>query len=62
MASAFHALIRLAYAIDGRQEAEMMVGLALWVIQYQTLGALGGPTHSTPMEIAESGRAAFVAR
>ena len=43
-ASAFHALIRLAYAVDAYHDGEIAAGLACWVTEYQRLGELGAPT------------------
>ncbi|HEY8538857.1 MAG TPA: questin oxidase family protein [Steroidobacteraceae bacterium] len=58
-ASAFHALIRLAYGIDASDNSEIATGLAYWVIEYQPLGELCTTTReATLAEIAaEAGSA-----
>jgi hypothetical protein len=52
-ASAFHPLIRLAYAIDADVEAELPIGLAYWAAEFQPLGPLGVQTSDSAAEIAE---------
>ncbi len=51
-ASAFHALIRLAYGVDAGECSEIATGLAYWVTEYQPLGDLGARTDQTLHQIA----------
>ena len=57
-ASAFHALIRLAYAVEAALPSEIACGLAYWVADYQPLGDLGGTSDQTLYQIALSTTAA----
>jgi hypothetical protein len=50
---AFHPMIRLAYAVDAYEEAEMAFGLASWVTEHRSLDGLGAPTRRTLDEIVE---------
>jgi hypothetical protein len=51
-ASAFHALIRLAYGLEARHHEEIATALAYWVIEYRTLGELGTTCAASLQEIA----------
>lgn len=53
-ASAFHSLIRLGYALDARNDAEIAAGLASWTTEYRALGSPGATTAATLDEIARS--------
>jgi hypothetical protein len=57
-ASAFHALIRLAYAVEAQQPDEIAAALAYWVIEYQALGELGVSSDVSLQQIAASAAAA----
>ena len=46
-ASAFHALIRLAYAIEANDSGEVAYALAYWSSDYQTLGTLSSSIENT---------------
>jgi len=50
-ASAFHALIRLAYAIEANDPEEVAYALAYWSSEYLTLGELSTPIEGTLTEI-----------
>jgi hypothetical protein len=52
-ASAFHALIRLAYAIEGGLEAEAALALAYWASEYASLPLSLEPAEGSLDEIAE---------
>lgn len=51
-ASAFHALIRLAYALDAQDAAEISHALALWSLEYLPFDGSPVPTDETPGQIA----------
>jgi hypothetical protein len=51
-ASAFHALIRLAYGIEAQHAGEVATALAYWVIEYRTLGELGDTIEANLQHIA----------
>jgi hypothetical protein len=57
-ASAFHAMIRLAYAIEGGIEDEIALSLAYWASEYVTLPLPLEPGEGTLEAIAERVRAA----
>lgn len=46
-ASAFHAMIRLAYAIQINDEDEIIYSLAFWASEYKSLGEIGELTNNT---------------
>lgn len=50
-ASAFHALIRLAYAIEANDSREVAYALAYWSSDFQTLGTLSSSIENTLPEI-----------
>jgi hypothetical protein len=52
-ASAFHALIRLAYAIEANDSREIAYALAYWSSDYQPLGALSASLDNTLPEIID---------
>jgi hypothetical protein len=52
-ASAFHAMIRLAYAIEGGLDDEIALALAYWASEYATLPLPLAPGEGTLDEIAE---------
>ena len=56
-ASAFHALIRLAYAIEGGLEDEVALALAYWASEYASLPLSLDPAEGSLHEIAEGLRA-----
>jgi hypothetical protein len=56
-ASAFHAMIRLAYAIEGGLEDEIALSLAYWASEYATLSLPLDPGEGTLEQIAERLRA-----
>jgi hypothetical protein len=56
-ASAFHALIRLAYAIEGGLEDEIALALAYWASEYATLPLPLDPGEGTLEQIAARVRA-----
>ncbi len=43
-ASAFHPLIRLAYALEMNNEEEVAISLAFWGSEFQSSGQIGSPT------------------
>jgi hypothetical protein len=51
-ASAFHAMIRLAYAIDAGDEAEAVHALAYWVVDYVPMPLSMNATDAAPAGIA----------
>lgn len=51
-ASAFHGLIRLAYAIDARDQAEVALALAYWTTAYLPLSLSAALTDATPAQVA----------
>lgn len=51
-ASAFHGLIRLAYAIDARDQAEIALALAYWTTAYLPLPLSGALTDAPPAQVA----------
>jgi hypothetical protein len=51
-ASAFHALIRLAYGLEAQRPDEIVTALAYWVIEYQTLGELSARSDTSLQHIA----------
>jgi hypothetical protein len=57
-ASAFHAMIRLAYAIEGGLDDEIALALAYWASEYASLPLPLGPGEGTLDEIAERLRTA----
>jgi len=50
-ASAFHALIRLAYAIEENNENEIAIALAFWCSEFQLVAISEEKICATPMEI-----------
>lgn len=58
-ASAFHAMIRLAYAIEGGLEDEIALALAYWASEYASLPLPLEPAEGTLEQIAERLRAAL---
>jgi hypothetical protein len=58
-ASAFHAMIRLAYAIEGGLDDEIALALAYWASEYVTLPLPLAPGEGTLDEIAERLRLAM---
>lgn len=52
-ASAFHCLIRLAYAVEAQDEDELAQALAYWVTSFEVLGPLGRVVKRTPEQIAD---------
>jgi hypothetical protein len=56
-ASAFHAMIRLAYAIEGGLDGEIALALAYWASEYASLPLPLAPGEGTLEEIAERLRA-----
>jgi hypothetical protein len=52
-ASAFHAMIRLAYAIEGGLEDEIVLALAYWASEYTALPLPLEPAEGTLAQIAE---------
>ena len=55
-ASAFHGLIRLAYAIEGEMEDEIALALAYWASEYASLPLSLEPAEGSLDEIAERAR------
>ncbi|NHZ63659.1 questin oxidase family protein [Massilia genomosp. 1] len=51
-ASAFHCLIRLAYAIDAGEHDELCAALAYWVMEYASLDLPPDTVDATPAAIA----------
>jgi hypothetical protein len=51
-ASAFHGLIRLAYAIDARDQAEIALALAYWSTEYLALPLSGELADARPAQLA----------
>lgn len=51
-ASAFHALIRLAYAVEADHPAEIAMALAYWTTAHQQFGSLGTSTQHNLSEVA----------
>jgi len=58
-ASAFHALIRLAYGLDACDTGEITSGLAYWVVEYQSLGVVGPTCARSLQQIAADTSAAI---
>ncbi|NHZ99155.1 DUF4243 domain-containing protein [Massilia sp. CCM 8734] len=51
-ASAFHCLIRLAYALDAGEHDEICAALAYWVMEYATLDLPPDTVNATPAAVA----------
>ncbi|MGP1384563.1 MAG: questin oxidase family protein [Thainema sp.] len=51
-ASAFHALIRLAYAVEADLDSEIAIALAYWAAEFQPLGSVGQTTSESIIDIA----------
>ena len=61
-ASAFHALIRLGYALEINDPEEIAFALAYWSSEFQALGSLGEASDDSPLEIMASCSEAIKAR
>jgi hypothetical protein len=57
-ASAFHALIRLAYGLEAQRPDEIATALAYWVIEYRTLGELSATSPASLQQISATAAAA----